>query len=260
LVVGDVAVIGLAMNRHSAIGADRDAEQELFQIGAMILIVAKGDVWRAVALGDGILVLVSSGESHGGGVVMQLGKVDVKLLHSADDEGRQQTGAVGTIEAVEGAAETIVAETVGLLGLQAEMFRHAAAQPLGQRVQGPTCEQKVGDQGTEGDGRRDVFGTARDGRQVACQQGLELEAVQEAADDGSGADLEGFEGGLVERGSHRYLRAKESERADCYEDRGTNGKAVAQSKKILARLRAARVSLARIFLLVKACGRLRKEG
>jgi hypothetical protein len=50
LVVGDVAVVGLAMDRQGAVGADRDAEEELLQIGAVVLVVAEGDARRAVAL------------------------------------------------------------------------------------------------------------------------------------------------------------------------------------------------------------------
>jgi hypothetical protein len=80
------------------------------------------------------------------------------------------------------------------------------------------------------------------------------------ADDGSGANFEGFEGGIIEGGDHRCLSAREVGREGCYGGRREDGKKKWGSKKILARLRAARASLARIFLLVKARGRKRDAG
>src|SRR5262249_48982063 len=62
LVVGNVAVVGLAMDRHSAVGADRDAEDQLLQVGAVILVVAEGDAWRTVALLGRFLALVGPSE------------------------------------------------------------------------------------------------------------------------------------------------------------------------------------------------------
>jgi len=44
---------------------------------------------------------------------------------------------------------------------------------------------------------------------VAREELFELEAIEEAADDGGGADFEGFEGGGVVRGSHGRLNARE---------------------------------------------------
>src|SRR5262249_11151064 len=43
LIIGDVAVVDLAMDRHGAVGAHRDAEEQLLQVGAVILVVAEGD-------------------------------------------------------------------------------------------------------------------------------------------------------------------------------------------------------------------------
>ena len=86
------------------------------------------------------------------------------------------------------------------------------------------------------------------------------ELFEEAADDGCGADFEGFEGGPVKGGGHRCLSAGDVGREGCYGGRREGGKRMRGSKKILARLRAARASLARIFLLVKAHGRERGAG
>jgi hypothetical protein len=80
------------------------------------------------------------------------------------------------------------------------------------------------------------------------------------ADDGGGADFEGFEGGLVEGGGHRCLTAGDVGREGCYGGRQLRGKQMKGKEKILARLREARASLARIFLPVKAHGRERDAG
>jgi hypothetical protein len=80
------------------------------------------------------------------------------------------------------------------------------------------------------------------------------------ANDGCGANFEGFEGGIVEGGDHRCLSAREVGREGFYGGRREDGKKKWVSKKILARLRATRTSLARIFLLVKIRGRERSLG
>jgi len=46
LVVADVAVVSLGVDGDGAVGADGAAEQELFQVGSVILVVAEGDAWR----------------------------------------------------------------------------------------------------------------------------------------------------------------------------------------------------------------------
>ena len=43
LVVGGVAVVGLAMDRDGAVGRDGDAVEQLLQVGAVVLVVAEGD-------------------------------------------------------------------------------------------------------------------------------------------------------------------------------------------------------------------------
>ena len=75
------------------------------------------------------------------------------------------------------------------------------------------------------------------------------------ADDGRGANFEGFEGGVVEGSGHRCLSAGDVGREGCYGDRREGGKQMRGKEKILARLARAARSLARIFLLVKAHGR-----
>ena len=109
LVVGDVAVVGLAMDRHGPVGADGDAEEQLFQVGAVIFVVAEGNARRSVALLGWLLVVIDPGEGHGRGVVVHLLQANVELAHGADHKGGEQRGPVGAVEAIEGAAEAVVA-------------------------------------------------------------------------------------------------------------------------------------------------------
>ena len=129
-----------------------------------------------------------------------------------------------------------------------------------ESVEGTACEQEVGDEDAKGDGGGDVFGAPAGRRQVAREERLKLQAVEEVADDGCGANFEGFEGGVVEGGGHCCLSAGDVGHAGCYGDRREVGKQMRGGEEILARLRATRASLARIFSPVKAPGRERSAG
>jgi hypothetical protein len=160
-----------------------------------------------------------------------LREADVELAHGADDQGGQQRSPVGAVEAVQSASEAIVAEEAGLPWLEAKVLRNATGNPLGETIEGAACEEQVGYEGAEEDGSGNRFGTPCGGRQVACEELLELEAVEEAADDGRGADFEGFERGLVERSGHRCLNAGDVGREGCYGGRREGGKKKRGSKK-----------------------------
>jgi len=164
LVVGDVAVVCLAMDRHGTVGADRDAEQQLLQVGAVILVVAKGDARRSVALFGWCLVLVGPREGDCRGVIVRLPQLDLELTHGADDEGGQQRGAVGLIEAVEGAAKAIVTEEVGLPWLETQVLGDTAGGPRRESVEGTACQQEVGDEDAEGDSGGEVLAAPAGGR------------------------------------------------------------------------------------------------
>lgn len=104
------------------------------------------------------------------------------------------------------------------------MRRDVAGSPRGESVERAARQEEVGDEGTEADRGGEVFRAPGGGRQVAREELLELEAVEEAADDGGGADFQGFEGGLVEGGSHRCLSAWGVRRVGCYGGRPTTVK------------------------------------
>jgi hypothetical protein len=146
-------------------------------------------VWRTVAPLGRLLVAVSSREGDSRGVIVRLPHLDLELAHGAYDDGGEQRGAVGAVEAVEGASRAVVAEQAALPWLEAKVLGDAAGGPLGESVEGASREQEVGDEGTEGDGGGDVFAAPAGGRQVSREEGLELQAVEEVTDDGCGADF-----------------------------------------------------------------------
>src|SRR5262249_20804189 len=130
-----------------------------------------------------------------------------ELAHGLNYQSRQHGGAINLVQPVQGAAEAVILQPADLVGSQADVFRDVPGEPFGQGIQWAARQQQVGNQDTEGDGGRDLFGMPGGWRQVACQERLELEALQEAAYDGSGADFERFKRGTVQGGSHWCLSA-----------------------------------------------------
>ena len=131
LIVGGVAVVGLAVDWDRSVGGDGDPKEELFQIRAVVLVVAKGDSRRPVELVGGGLVSIVATEGDGGGILVQFVEANVELAYSSNDQGSQEAGAVGATEVIEGPADTIiVADPTGLrvrLGeLENPGFHHGA--------------------------------------------------------------------------------------------------------------------------------------
>jgi hypothetical protein len=59
------------MHRHGSIRGNRDAIQQLFEIGAVVLVVAKGETRRAVLLLGRCLVGIRTRERDRGGILVQ---------------------------------------------------------------------------------------------------------------------------------------------------------------------------------------------
>ena len=101
---------------------------------------------------------------------MQFGQVDVEGAHGVQHQRRQQTGAVGTLQMIEGTAATIIVEEGGLARLQAQVFGYPARSPSGQGIEGLTRQQQVGHQEREGDGGGQGRLSTRQGWQVLLEQ------------------------------------------------------------------------------------------
>jgi hypothetical protein len=105
---------------------------------------------------------------------VHLGEADVELAHGADDEGGEQRGAIGAVQAVQGASEAVVAEEAGLPRLEADVLRDATGSPLGESVKRAAYEEEVGSEGAEDDRSGDVFGAPARRRQVSREERFEL--------------------------------------------------------------------------------------
>jgi len=145
-VVAGVAIVDLAMQGHRPIGTDGDAEEQLFQIGAVVLVVPEGDARRPISGVGGSLSGILAGEGDRRGVLVELGEIDVELTDGPPDQGDQQAGAVGAGEVVEGTSDAVVVEQSDLPGKEAEVFGDAASGPAGDGIERLAGEQEVGQQ------------------------------------------------------------------------------------------------------------------
>ena len=68
------------------------------------------------------LVTVGTPEVDAGVVIVHLSQRDRKLPNGVDHQGREQGGAVGAVQAIQGPPESIIPKEIGLAGLQGEVF------------------------------------------------------------------------------------------------------------------------------------------
>jgi hypothetical protein len=165
----------------------------LFEIGAVALVVTKGNPRRSVRPGDGQSAGTVPREGDGRGVLVELGPSDGELLDRVPDQGRERAGSVGTLQMIGGTAEAVIVEQHGLPGQQAEGRRDTPRRPVGQGVRGLAGRQQVGDQqaqdGGGGQGRR----ASGQHREVPLAQAMQIEPLQEVPGQGGGADFEGLQ-------------------------------------------------------------------
>src|SRR5271169_5321466 len=135
-VIAGVAVMDLAVDRDRTIGGHRAVVEELFEVGAVVFVVAPADACGAVRLFGGGLVVILPGESHGGGVLVQLAQGEPKTANGAEDEGGEQTGPISTLEVIESTPATVVVEQGSLSRQQAKILRDERCRPSGDGIEG----------------------------------------------------------------------------------------------------------------------------
>jgi hypothetical protein len=146
LVIGGVAIVRLAVDRHGPIGGDGDAVQQLLEVGAVVLVVAEGDARRPARLLGGGLRGVGAAEGDGGGVLMQLSQVNGELPDGSQHQGGQQAGTVGPLQMVKRPADPVVVEQGNLVGFQAEVLGDTPGHPGGEGIQRLAGQEQVGQQ------------------------------------------------------------------------------------------------------------------
>ena len=111
-IVGGVAALGLKIDRDPAVLGDGEDEEELLEVGPVVLVVAPGDREPGLILAFLLLVriLVVAVEGDGGGVVVQLVESDRELADGVGGDGQGEGAAVVLEEPVETASDAIVVE------------------------------------------------------------------------------------------------------------------------------------------------------
>ena len=86
VIVGRIAVADLPMHRHGAIGARREAQEQLLQVGPVIFVITKRDVGRSARLVERWLLGIVSAEGGRGGVLVELPQVNAKHANHSHNQ------------------------------------------------------------------------------------------------------------------------------------------------------------------------------
>jgi len=195
-----IAVHGAVRDGYGAISAHGKDPQELLEVRAIILVVPVLDGERvAPGLGSAIRVRVGTCEGDGGGVVVELLQVNIEGADRAENQVREETAAVGMMEAIEGAADTIIIQECTFAWGETKGARIQPCCPRLQGVKGSVLQDEVADDDPNGACVRqaDTLVTVR---QEALEEGVEVEACNDVVDDGEAAEVFGNEGGVAQVG------------------------------------------------------------
>ncbi len=189
LVVGHVAAFGAEVQRHAAVGGDREDEQELLQIGTMVLVVAEGDRQRGTAQvtlrGRGLGV--GAAESDRGGIVVQFVQGDAELLDDVRRHGQDQRGHVGHKQPVQRASHAIVVQPREILGQKAQRLGSMAGRPFAHAIDRLAGKEQIAEQDQQRLDRREL-GAAIFRRQCRAEEILQPHAPQKVVEDRQRAD------------------------------------------------------------------------
>jgi hypothetical protein len=171
LIVGGIAAPGLEIDRDPAVVGDGEDEQQLLEVGAVVLAVAPGD--RQPGLPFACLLVGRVGivavEGDRGRVVVQLVEPHAELGDGMSGDGQGKGSGVVLEQAVEAASEAIVIERAELPGGEAEPSGDVPCRPLADAVGRLAGEQQVLEQDEQADGRIDAASPVP-GRQIGVQE------------------------------------------------------------------------------------------
>jgi len=192
LVVVRVAVVGLVVHRHGAIRTDGEGVDELLEIGTVILVVSEGDQWRPTPCLLVFLPLVRAAESDRGRVVVDLGQVDLELLHGSQHDGGHQGRSVDLVEPIERTPDPIVVQKLWRSRLsEAQVLWNMLLDPGWHAIERLPRGQDVGNHQRQRVRVADLGpATERLLRHVLRKQRIKLEPIEELAQDGKRPHLE----------------------------------------------------------------------
>ena len=129
--VGGVAAGAAEVHRHATVGIGGQDEQQLLEVRAVVARVAVGDgrglaLAHAAATGGAVL----AAQRDRGRVVVQLLQAHAEALSHRQYDLGEQRGAVGVEQPIERAPDAVVAQAIGLRGIDAEQPSGKAGRAL----------------------------------------------------------------------------------------------------------------------------------
>jgi hypothetical protein len=145
-VVRGVTIKDVTADGHGAIGSHGAIIDQLFEIRAVVFVVASCDASRTIAVGDGELVGVLTQDSDGRGVLMELAKPKFVVVDSPEDDGREQAGSIGAKEVIHSTTTPVIVEKSSLTRKKSQVLGYKHGSPRGHGIQGFTAEKEIADQ------------------------------------------------------------------------------------------------------------------
>ena len=197
LVIGDVAVGRAKVQGHAAVRRDGEDEQQLLQVGTMVLVVTEGDGQGGMpekALLDGGAG-VRAAERDRGRVVVQFVEANAELLDHMGSDGQDQRRHVGQEEPIQGPAHAVVVESSDFFGCQPQEIGGMACGPFAHAVDRLARHQQVAQQDHQRlDGRELHAAVFR--RQRGAQKLFQSHPSEHVIEDRQRADRVGAERGF----------------------------------------------------------------
>ena len=181
-----------------AVAGHGQDEEQLFQVGPVVLVVSPGDRGGGLAAPGRLLsgLLVGTVEGHRGRVVVQLVEFDGELAHGVGDDREGERGDVAVEEPIEATAHAIVVEVDQLVGGEAQPPWDEPRGPFADAVERLAGDQQVLDQQEQSGGGGDL-GAGILARQAIAEELREPEPPEDRVEDRQGAEAVGVEGASV---------------------------------------------------------------
>jgi hypothetical protein len=159
----------------------------------MVLVMAPGDGQPEPSAEEPLPrgVLVIAVEADGRRIVVEFVEGDAKFTDGAGGDVEHQRGNVGVEEAIEGTAGAVVVEGGELVVREAEPVGVVSRGPFTDAIERLTGNEQVAHEQEQGGGRGDA-GPAILAGEAFCEELVDVEPLEEAADHGQGADLPGL--------------------------------------------------------------------
>jgi hypothetical protein len=176
---------------NGTIGRYRQNKEELLEVGPVIFVVPVGGPKSRLPLEEMALSLsVFACEGQGGRVVVKLIHVDLEIPQSPQDEFGHEGSAIGGKETVQGAADTVIIEQIGLTWLETQQRRLHLTSPFDVCVDGlAVVKGDVPEKDTECQG---VVETATFGKRLG-KEPVEAETIQDGIEERQAGKAVGFQ-------------------------------------------------------------------